>query len=454
MKNSKIVFPFLLLLLISMGTQAQLPKGDRTLAFQVDMTQNMNFDSAFGHAQSLCIESVHSSFWWQGLEPSPNQIGGPIFDLINVVDWYYSSKGVQVELQIAPINGPNLEMPSDLQNTAFDDPQMIARFNTLLDSVFAHLPTVELAALNIGNEHDFIIAGDTVFARQYATFLDSVSTHAKDLYFAIHGTDLKVGTTLTFDGLTAPSTRAACHIMNENTDIISTTYYPLNNDFTMESPTVVYTDFTTLTTEYPDTLQPIYFTECGYASSTFCNSSEAQQADFYRIVFDAWDQHINHIPYITIFKSTDWSATEVNDLAMAYGINDTIFKEYLRTLGVRTFPRDGMHKEAFEQIRCEVDSRGWCAAGCNLTGIPAPSLPSTVQVFPNPATTSFQVKWETSHSPVTIRMIDMQGKAWEIPQTKSPGSLHVSTEGLPKGIYLLGIVWENGSPTLHKIVIE
>ena len=61
MKNLIIL---LLLSLFTINTYAQLPKGDRVLAWQVDMSENNLFDSAYSYAQAACIESIHFAFSW------------------------------------------------------------------------------------------------------------------------------------------------------------------------------------------------------------------------------------------------------------------------------------------------------------------------------------------------------------------------------------------------------
>lgn len=52
-----------------------------------------------------------------------------------------------------------------------------------------------------------------------------------------------------------------------------------------ETPEVVVDDFGSLVDIYSNPEQPIYFVECGYASSSVCNSSEELHSEFYRNVF-------------------------------------------------------------------------------------------------------------------------------------------------------------------------
>src|ERR1035437_5766769 len=144
--------------------------------------------------------------------------------------------------------------------------------------------------------------------------------------------------------------------------------------------------FGQLVSEYPNASQPIYFVECGYPSSASCGSSLALQSQFIQKVFAAWDTYASNIKYITFFKTTDWSQGAVDTLAVYYGLaQDTAFKEYLRTLGLRTYPGNGTNKPAYDTLQCQLDRRGFCATSCAASGIDE-SFPNAIEVTlsPNP----------------------------------------------------------------------
>ena len=206
------------------------------------------------------MESIHLTFAWSSIEPNAGNFDANyINNILDIADIYYPAYGTKVELQIPTMNTNVKVTPTDLVSTDFDDLTMINRFKVLLDTLFIHIPNVELSALNIGNESDAYMGTDVTQYNQYKMFLDSVVPYAKQLYFNLHGTDLKVGTTFTYDGLVEASTSSLCQTVNNGLDIVSTTYYPLNPDFTMESPAVVSSDFSNLVNIYSDTLKPIYF---------------------------------------------------------------------------------------------------------------------------------------------------------------------------------------------------
>jgi len=442
MKNSLI----LLLSLITLNTYAQLPKGDRVLAWQVDIAQNNNYDSAYYYAQEGCMESIHLFFPWSTIEVTNGDFDSTyIANTLDLLNIYHPVRNVKAELQIATVNTVTKETPSDLLSVDFDDPIMINRFKIFLDTLFAHIPDLELSALNIGNESDIYWGTDAVKYSQYKVFLDSIVPYAKQLYFNLHGTNLKVGTTFTFHGLTATSTSALCQNVNNSLDIIALTYYPINPDFTMASPSVVNSDFSSLVGIYSDTLQPIYFVECGYSSSGICNSSELKQSQFYQNIFSAWDAYSDNIKYLTIFKTTDWSQLEVDDFAIYYGISDVIFLEYLRTLGVRTWDNNGTNKLAYETILCELSNRNWCSTSCDITGINDHTETSNIQIYPNPSNGLINI--ETGNSIQQIYIYNNIGSLNLVSQNTT-----INMSELPSGIYYISVQFESGEIERKKLI--
>lgn len=440
----------LLLITLYIGSYSQVAKGDRILAWQIDASQNGNYDSAFNYGLNACMESIHWSITWKDIQPDTNTFDNAFLSLFDLLNIYYPASGTSVELQVSPINTNVKETPTEFDSLSFANPLVIRHFKQLLDSIFIRIPNLTLAALNIGNEADALWGANATEYNDFKIFLDSVSPYAKQLYFNHHGEDLKIGTTLTHHGLTNAPTSSYAQNLNTGRDIISVTYYPLNNDFTMKSPSVVQADFDTLVSLYSDTNQPIYFTECGYSSSSTCNSSENQQADFYTNVFSAWDFHLNNIKYLTIFKSTDWSQATVNTFKTYYGINDTIFGEYLRTLGVRTFLGDGTNKLAYERIICELNSRNWCTPlNCNTTSIEKTNGEENIKLFPNPTFEKLTVLSIENHIN-KLEVFTLNGKKIKNITINNLNSIDVSS--LKQGVYFIRI--EVDSSIITKKIIK
>lgn len=433
---------------------AQLPKGDRIVSYSIDFAQNNNYDSAFSYGTKACMEVVHLTFSWSAMEPVPTQIGGSAFNFLPIANIYYPVFGTKLEINIPVMNTVVKDVPSDLMATPFNSPVMISRFKTLIDSVLLKIPNVELAAICIGNESDAYMTTANEYA-QFKNFLDSVSPYVKQKYFSMHGKVLKVGTTFTFGGLTGVTTNTLCKYVNQGRDIVAVTYYPQGANFQVRNPNVVPGDFAQLIAEYPDTLHSIYFVECGYQSSPSCGSSLLKQSQFIGYVFDAWDTYYKNVKYISFFKTTDWSQGRVDTLAVFYGLpNDTAFKEYLRTLGLRTFPGNGTNKPAYDNLLCQLAMRGFCNAYCSSLGLEG-NEPSdmNIAIMPNPSRGQFTVKLEglnlvTELNEITV--YDVLGE--KIYFTRSPQAT-IDLADKPGGIYFINVK-HNGNSITKKIVIQ
>jgi hypothetical protein len=284
---------------------------------------------------------------WKSLEPSPGVYDGSLLTIVNA---YYPPKGLKNSITIATINTNVVEVPADLAGVAWDSPTMISRFNALQDFIFSQIPAVTLTAYCIGNEVDstLVLAADVA---AYQTFYEAARTHAQTLR-----PGLTVGVTMTMKGLIGPG-KPLYQSLNQSSDVVAVTYYPLNNDFTVQAPTQVHADLAALMLAYPAT--PVFMKEIGYPSSAVCNSSEELQRQFVVEVFKAWDQYASRIPLLYFFLLSEWPQAQVDQLAAYYGAAMPEFKEFLRTLGMRTYAGSGTDKPAFVQLKAEAAARGW-----------------------------------------------------------------------------------------------
>ncbi|MBI3192880.1 MAG: T9SS type A sorting domain-containing protein [Ignavibacteriae bacterium] len=414
--------------LFSYHTYCQLPLGDRVIGLSISNTENDRFDSAFIHALGAGATSFHLFFKWNDIETTPLTYSNVYLPAANNFFPLFHTK---VSLVLAPINAFHKEVPADLQNLAFDDSLMIHRFKQLLDYVFTQIPDLELKALTIGNEHDAYLGSDTMLVRQYKTFYDSVSTYARSLR-----SGLLIGTTLMYSGLTNIATRTLMQSLNENSDIVSLTYYGINGDFTVKDPSEIRADFDSLVSLFPNT--PIYIEECGYPSSDSCNSSEHKQEEFIQNVFAVWDALSNNIKYISFFQLTDWSFTAVDSFAIYYNLHDIKFKEFLRTLGLRTYSGNGSNKQAYLTLQNEAFIRGALNEVTNDTRIPTEI--ELFQNYPNPFNPSTEFSFRISEDGYTsLKVFNLSGKEIStiISERFTPGSYTVSwnASGFPSGIY-------------------
>ncbi|MCB0712711.1 MAG: hypothetical protein KDD67_10310 [Ignavibacteriae bacterium] len=334
---------------VDRGSDPQ-PRGERVLAVDVNEAEGESYDAVVNRANSVGANTFSLSIGWDDIETAPG-IYNPAVDLLAIANSYYPTRNASVALMVGPVDTNNDRLPSDLKGKAFDDSVVVNRYKRLLDYLFSKIPDLDLAVLAIGNEVDFFLANDLEAWAAYKRFFDETSSYARQLR-----PGLNVGVKVTLAGLRGVRKEEA-RVLNEKSDAILTTHYPLNADFTVQDPSVVDADFDQVVELYPN--RSIWFMELGYPSSPVCNSSEEKQGEFIREVFSAWDKHRGKIDYISFGIMSDRSQGAIDELSRYYGLNDQIFLEYLRTLGLRTYPNGGEDKVSWAVLKEEAVKRGW-----------------------------------------------------------------------------------------------
>jgi len=193
------------------------------------------------------------------------------------------------------------------------------------------------------------LGSDEEMWRQYGVFYKEVVDYIHANYPKI-----KVGTKITFDGL-AGFARAQAKLINDYSDIIMMTYYPIKADFTVREPKEVMSDLKTIVELYPR--KKIYILEAGYPSGTLVNSSEAKQAEFIKEIFKAWDLYAEHIKLIDFLWLHDLPPEALSAYGNYYQFDSEKFLAFIGTLGLRSY--SAKDKEAFRVLVEEVEARGW-----------------------------------------------------------------------------------------------
>lgn len=384
------------------------------------------YDSCYKVGQTLGMSQVGLFQTWAAIETSPMNYNLTVFDIANL---YYPAAGMPIDLTITPINTNVLETPSDLTSTAFSSTVMISRFNRLLDSVKAHIPNVTLTSLVIGSEHDVYFGSNTTLWNNYTVFYNSVMAHAKILW-----PGLKVSTELTFNGITTYTSQA--QTLNLNSDYIGVSYYPLNTNFTVKSPTVIPGDFASLVALYPST--KICFYQYGYPSSATCNSSDALQAQFITQTFQTWDNYAGNVRMIDFTWLHDLDPAYVNTLSTYYGISNPAFLEYLRTIGFRNWNGNGSDKPALNELRCQAKLRGYNNLPVNcVTAIEEERYLVDAKVFPNPVSDVLTISIKTPAK--KIQLYDLSGRIVYEELSGNQTTLKINCNSFIEGMYVLRI---------------
>jgi hypothetical protein len=327
-----------------------LPKGDRILELDANAPENDDFDKVIELAKELGVESIRLSVYWDDIETAPG-IFDPDPNWLAIANQYYSAQDLKISLTLSVLDTTEIRLPLDLKGKSFADQEVIERFIKFLDYTQSQLTDVDLVYLAIGNEIDGVLGSDKLAWQEFDSFYQETASYAREIW-----PDLTISTKVTFDGLKNEAAPFAEEIFRYS-DVVMVTYYPLEADFSVKDPMIVLDDFQALVDFFPE--KEILIPEIGYPTSPEINSSEKKQAEFIHYSFLAWDDHKEQIKLLSFSWLSDLPTSSVKDLEAYYGLKDKGFAEFLRTLGLRTFPGSGNDKLGYQVLRTEAELRGW-----------------------------------------------------------------------------------------------
>ncbi len=328
-------------------TTSVVARGARLLGISISDRADGDFNTAYAEAVAVGMQTTGLSLSWDDLEGAPG-VYAPNPDFLTIAVDYYDSRGTQVLLELNPIDTNNERVPSYLDGRAWDDPELIVAFKDLLDWAIPRTVGMDIPALAIGNEIDAWLTSDAEWAA-YTRFFEEVSAHARSLR-----PGLRVGSKVTYGGMSGSNAQKTL-ALNEHTDVVLTTYYPLGNGFQILPPTTVGGVFDDLASRYSG--RPLMFAEIGAPSTERCGSSHSQQAAFITEAFAAWDRHAEQVELLEFVWMHDISESALDTYESYYGLSDPCFLEYLATLGLKS--HDGTEKPAWRALMDEATARGW-----------------------------------------------------------------------------------------------
>jgi hypothetical protein len=316
-----------------------LQSEDVILAIDVNEASDNDYDAAFQLALSAGMQATSLSLQWDQIEVSPYGYQDP-YSFLEISNIYYPAYGIPLDLMIGPIDTVANRMPEDLQDKPFNDPEVIMRYNNMIEFALSKIPDVQLVSFSIGNEIDFYLDNDEKWD-EYIEFFQQTRQHIKTLI-----PDVPIGSKASFDGYVNTDT-LKLEELNQFSDGVFVTYYPLESNYDVKDPSVVYDDFDTITSMFQE--RDIYFHEVGYPSSSKIKSSESKQSEFIEHLFHAWEEHVPQIKYVNINWLYDISEETLEEYRQYYGSSNPGFLEYLATLGMRH--HEGAAKTAFITLK-------------------------------------------------------------------------------------------------------
>jgi len=340
-----------ILLLFTLPLHAQdenpLSAGDRLFNIDINLAPGEDYTDIFMQMCELGLNSVKLSFDWTDIEYAPGQYENENPGIANI---FYPAFNTRVDLMIRPVHTGTLRVPDDIANLPLDDPQVIERFNAMLDWTLSQMSDTTIGSLSIGSELDSYLGTNARLWEQYENFAIAVRVFLADNY-----PEIPVAFEMIYSSLLNDNTAEFAQSLNQHADIIGVSYYPLQGNFTPYPDSHVSETFAALVETYPE--KPIYFYQLGYPSGAIVDSSEEQQAQFVETVFEEWDNHADHIEMISFTWLTDLSDESVAYFEDYYSFSSRRFRGFLGSIGLRE--QDGTPKQAYDVLIEEATARGW-----------------------------------------------------------------------------------------------
>lgn len=273
---------------------------------------------------------------WADLELSPGAFNLQdhfINPLTLLVPQYPKLDGVVFVLKMIDTNWR--PMPQDIQARPFDDPEVLRRFEALIDAIAAEPSNNRLTHILLGNEVDGYLSQHP---EEFAGFITFYQKGVERIHEKMPG--VKVSTIITFQSLERHS--VIFDQFNQFSDFVCYTYYPFsdssgNATWQMRPVSEIKADIDLMAQRAGD--REFAFTEIGYSSSVLNGSSEEQQAQFVGEMFQAIKgfQRDGRLAFLLYHALYDYPPGVCAPYAEAQGIDSTAICSFMENLGLRRY---------------------------------------------------------------------------------------------------------------------
>jgi hypothetical protein len=346
------------------GDAAVVPKGARVLGMSV-VIGDLDFLRNVQNARDAGARTTNVTFAWDDVERpydagpadasddageagdagparSPTQVFHPLLHVANLV---LSDQRFAATVTIDALDVGGSRAPAELATLAFDDPELVMRYERVLDYALDQLPDVDVPFLFVATSVDLALGDDAMKHAAFTTFFTNAAAHVHALR-----PNVKVGFAVTSDGAIARKDRLAAAWAAS--DVIGVTYLPVDAASHVAPASgvaaAVAADVDRLVAALPAG-KPIVVREAGYPTAALNGGDEAGQAAFVSAVFDAWDRQAARIPVLTFRELVDADEGSAAAVAARYGHSDPAFFAFLRSLGLQTAERAKPGKAALVQ---------------------------------------------------------------------------------------------------------
>lgn len=242
------------------------------------------------------------------------------------------------------INTVKREVPPDLQNTAWDDPQLIARFEKMI-AVLSKEKIGTIHTISIGNEVDVYFEQHPDELAPYIRFMKAVRP-ALEKYFP----HIPVGTTVTFEGLRKGRGDIISQLIDIS-EVVYFTYYPVI-DLVPQPIADIPSHIAQMQTAAGN--KKIILQEIGFPAGTVIGSSNEMQAAFFKSALPLFQSN-TQIEAGFIFALHDFSPQLCDTLKGYYGATawpkkfQDGFADFLCTLGL--LESNGNPRPSYDIVR-------------------------------------------------------------------------------------------------------
>ncbi|MFK8031724.1 MAG: glycoside hydrolase family 97 N-terminal domain-containing protein [Gammaproteobacteria bacterium] len=347
-------------------------KNERQLAVDFSFLAE---DSSFPDDRliDLGVDATSLQLFWNSIESSPGVYDGPQATALPSILEVYSSRNLKMSLTISSISSRFLTAPEDLVPGIMDgsirmsDANVIQRYKDVLTHVHSELAGIDIMSVQLGHEVDKFVAEITVpgFWTDYGVFYSEVFEHAKILW----GADVPVSSTFSVDGFLDPDFAPLLDIFQFFDDVLSLSYLPVHDDFTIFEPEEIYNQLETVADAAAVLAKPIFLQSVAYPTASAVGSSTTKQSQFLFEFFRFWDVHHEEIPFVSFGALHDISFESAQAQIDAGQFDTTIdltdelarnrLAAYLSSFGLRTYEGSGEHKSGFNTLRNMAFDRGW-----------------------------------------------------------------------------------------------
>lgn len=341
-------------------------KGDRLYGVDFNSTSE---DGQFADEELIDLgpDATTLHVIWSDVETAPGVFDGPQAAALALANQAFSERNLKVSLTLSAIASGVLTVPEDLRqalatNTIpFTDPVVIGRFLDFMVFVHSQIPDLDVMSIQIGYEIDKLMIDitDPVFWLPYVNFHLAAREGVKLLW----GDAIPISSTWTAEGFLNPDLAPLRDLMVIVDDVVSLTYFPHHDDFTIYEPIEIPAQLQEINEQaFPN---DVYFQAVGYPSAPITGSSTTKQSQFLYAFFEFWDQAMTNVRFVSFGRLHDVPQATAELMAdspefrQVGPANRDRLVGYLSSLGLRTFAGAGEHKPAYNTLWNHAFDRAW-----------------------------------------------------------------------------------------------